>query len=45
MRDVNEGVRIAEPSGKTEVNEFDIAVDDVSRVDVFQMEKLVKLKR
>jgi hypothetical protein len=57
VRDVNEGARIAEPSGETEVNEmdkangralpeknilrFDIAVDDVSRVDKFQMGKLV----
>jgi len=24
---------------------FDIAVDDVSRVDIFQMEKLVKFRR
>ena len=56
MRDVNEGVRIAEPSGETEVNEmdkmigeapsdknifgFDITVNDVSRVDKFQMEKI-----
>ena len=56
MRDVNEGARIAEPSGETEVDEmdkaigeapsdknilgFDIAVNDVSRVDKFQMEKL-----
>ena len=56
VRDVNEGARIAEPSGETEVNEmdkaigeapsdknilgFDIAVNDVSRVDKFQMEKL-----
>jgi hypothetical protein len=51
VRDVNEGARIAELSGETEVNEmdkangralpeknilrFDIAVDDVSRVDKF----------
>lgn len=57
MRDVNEGARIAEPSGETEVDEmdktnggtppdknilrFDIAVNDVSRVNKFQMEKLV----
>jgi hypothetical protein len=57
VRGVNEGARIAEPSGKTEVDEmdkvnggappdknvlgFDIAVDDVSRVDKFQMVKLV----
>lgn len=57
MRDVNEGARIAEPSGKTEVDEmdkmnggapadknilrFDIAVNDVSGVDKFQMGKLV----
>ena len=55
MRDVNEGVRITEPSGTTEVNEmdkanggaspnknilgFDIAVDGVSGVDRFRMEK------
>jgi hypothetical protein len=57
VRNVNEGVRIAEPSGKTKVNEmdkaigralsdknvlgFDIAVNDMSRVDKFQVEKLV----
>ena len=57
MRGVNESARIAEKSGKTEVNEmdkmdggappdknilgYDIAVNDVSRVDKFQMEKLV----
>jgi hypothetical protein len=56
VRDVNEGARIAEPSGETEVDEmdkaiggapsdknilgFDIAVNDVSRMDKFQMEKL-----
>ena len=56
VRDVNEGVRIVEPSGETKVDEmdkaigeapsdknilrFDIAVNDVSRVDKFQMEKL-----
>ena len=61
MRRVDEGARIAEPSGETEVDEmnkasggtlsnknilrFDIAVDDVSRVDIFQMKKLVKYKR
>ena len=54
---MNECARIAEPSGKTEVDEMDkanggappdknifrldIAVNDVSRVDIFQMEKLV----
>ena len=54
---MNEGARIAEPSGKTKVDEmdkakggappnknilrFDIAVNDVSRVDKFQMKKLV----
>jgi hypothetical protein len=54
---VNEGVRIAEPSGKTKIDEmdkaiggappdknivgFDIAVNNVSRVDKFQKEKLV----
>jgi hypothetical protein len=54
---VNEGARIAEPSGKTEVDEmdkanggappdknilwFDIAVNNVSRMDKFQMRKLV----
>jgi len=57
VRGVNEGARIAEPSGETEVDEmdkanggappnknilgFDIAVNNVSRVDKFQMEKLV----
>ena len=57
MRGVNEGARIAEQSGETEVDEmdkanggapsdknvlgFDIAVNNVSRVDKFQMEKLV----
>jgi hypothetical protein len=57
VRDVNEGARIAEPSGETEVDEmdkanggappdknilgFNIAVNDVSRVDKFEMEKLV----
>jgi hypothetical protein len=56
VRDVNEGARIAEPSGETEVDEmneangqaspeenilgFDIAVNDVSRVDKFQLGKL-----
>jgi hypothetical protein len=57
VRCVNEGARITEQSGETEVDEmdkanggappnenilgFDIAVNDVSRVDKFQMEKLV----
>ena len=57
MRDVNEGTRIAEPSGETEVEEmekvnggappdknifrFDITVNDVLRVDKFQMGELV----
>ena len=60
MRGVNEGARITEPSGKTEVDEmdkvnggappnknifgFDIAVNDVLRVDKFQMKKLVENK-
>jgi hypothetical protein len=57
VRNVNEGARILEPSGKTKINEmdkaiggalpdknivgFDIAVNNVSRVDKFQKEKLV----
>jgi hypothetical protein len=57
VRNVNEGARIAEPSGKTKVDEmdkasrrapsdksvpgFDIAVNDMLRVDKFQVEKLV----
>ena len=57
VSDVNEGTRIMEPSGETEVDEmekvnggappdknilrFDITVNDVLRVDKFQMEKLV----
>ena len=57
MSDVNEGTRITELSGETEVDEmekvnggalpnknilrFDITVNDVLRVDKFQMEKLV----
>jgi hypothetical protein len=57
VRNVNEGARIVEPSGKTKVDEmdkasgralsdknvfrFDIAVNDMSRVDKFQVEKLV----
>jgi hypothetical protein len=61
VRRVDEGARIAEPSGETEVDEmnkasggtssnknilrFDIAMDDVSRVDIFQTKKLVKYKR
>jgi len=56
-RGVNEGVRVVELSGKTEVDEmdkanegtspyknivgFDIAVNDVSGVDEFQMGELV----
>ena len=60
MRGVNEGARITEPSGETEVDEmdkvnggappnknifgFDIAVNDVLRVDKFQMKKLVENK-
>jgi hypothetical protein len=61
LRGVNEGARIAEPSGETEVDEmdkasggappdknilgFDIAVNDVSRVDKFQMVKLVGVRK
>jgi hypothetical protein len=57
VRCVNEGARITEQSGETEVDEmdkanggappdknilgFNIAVNDVSRVDKFQMKKLV----
>jgi hypothetical protein len=57
VRNVNEGARIAGPSGKTKVDEmdkasgrapsnknvlgFDIAVNDMSRVDKFQVKKLV----
>jgi hypothetical protein len=57
VRNLNEGARIAEPSGETKVNEmdkasgralsdknvlgFDIAVNDMSRVDKFQVKKLV----
>jgi hypothetical protein len=57
VRNVNEGARIAEPSGETKIDEmdkaiggalpdknivrFDIAVNNVSRVDKFQKEKLV----
>jgi hypothetical protein len=57
VRNVNEGARIAEPSGKTKVDEmdkasgralsdksvlrFDITVNDMSRVDKFQVKKLV----
>jgi hypothetical protein len=57
VRNVNEGARIMEPSGKTKADEmdkaskralsdknvlgFDIAVNDMSRVDKFQVEKLV----
>jgi hypothetical protein len=56
VRNVNEGARIAEPSGETKINErdkaiggappdknivgFDIAVNNVSRVNKFQKEKL-----
>ena len=54
---MNEGAKITEQSGETEVDEmdkanggapsdknvlrFDIAVNNMSRVDKFQMEKLV----
>jgi hypothetical protein len=57
VRNVNEGARIAEPSGETKVYEmdqasgrapsdknvlgFNIAVNNMSRVDKFQVEKLV----
>jgi hypothetical protein len=57
VRNVNEGVRIVEPSGETKVDEmdkvsgrapsdrnvlgFDITMNDMLRVDKFQVEKLV----